>query len=74
MSEVAEMLQTYGGWGVSTALGFTVAAMWRYIKGVHAEQRQEGKDQTAALVEVRDAMRAFKEVMEKLADKLETRQ
>ena len=71
VTPVAEMLQTYGGWGVAT---LAVAALWRmaaYITALHKEQREETKESIAALVSTRDAMRAFEAAMHQLAAKVE---
>ncbi len=79
--EVAQMLQTYGGWGTTVICLTVIWRMAAYIAKVHEEHRDEGKEAAAvqreetkatvtALVETRDALRAFKEAMVALAEKL----
>ena len=83
MGDLASVLQTYGGWGISAVC---MVAIWRlvaYIGKLHAidkeeskaameAQREETRATVTALVETRNALGAFKEAMEALARKLES--
>lgn len=82
MTEVADMLQTYGGWGVTAICLGVIWRMASYITKLHDEQRKSDKEAAeaqradtkatvTALVETRDAMRAFKEAMVSVARRLE---
>ena len=69
------ILQTYGA---SSGVVICLTVIWRmasYIAKLHKEtaeaQRSDTKATVAALVETRDAIRAFKEAMEALARRLE---
>lgn len=82
MSELADILQTYGGWGISA---LCLIAIWRlvaYIAKLHSDDKEEAKAQleaqreetratVTALVETRNALGVFKDAMEALASKLE---
>lgn len=79
---IADMLQTYGGWGVASICLGVIWRMASYIAKLHEQQRkscaacalaakEETRTTVAALVETRDALRAFKEAMEALARRLE---
>ncbi len=82
MNDVAEMLQTYGGWGVSVICLAIIWRMAKYIRELHEQQREDDKATTAVqleetkatvtvIVEVRDAMRAFTAGMEAMTKRLE---
>ena len=80
--DFASTLQTYGATG---GVIICLTVIWRmasYITKLHEQQRAADKAATAtqredtkstvvALVETRDALRAFKEAMEALARRLE---
>ena len=80
--DIADMLQTYGATG---GVVICLTIIWRmaaYITSLHEQQREDDKEASeaqradtkatvAALVETRDALRAFKEAMEALARRLE---
>ncbi len=80
--DIADMLQTYGATG---GVVICLTIIWRmaaYIASLHEQQREDDKEAAeaqradtkatvAALVETRDALRAFKEAMEALARRLE---
>lgn len=82
MNEIAQTLQTYGGWGVAAVCLAIIWRMGSYIADTHENQRKDDAAATAAakedikttveaLVETRAALRAFKEAMEVLARRLE---
>jgi hypothetical protein len=82
MFDVAEALHTYGGWAVAAACMIVIWKMWTYITRLHAErqaeskaaieaQREETRATVTALIETREALRAFKGAMETLAHNLE---
>ncbi len=82
MIEIANLLQTYGGWGISALCIMSIWRMGKYITQLHSDQQKEAKataeaqrEETraivTALVETRDALRSFKEAMQALANKLE---
>ena len=80
--DFATMLQTYGATG---GVVICLSVIWRmaaYITKLHEQQRtgdkaaaeaqrSDTKATVAALVETRDALRAFKDAMEALARRLE---
>ena len=78
---MAEMLQEYGGWGVSAVCLTVIWRMGAYIAKLHENQRkadaaaveatrEDVRVMVTALIETRDTLRAFKEAMEALARKL----
>lgn len=82
MTDIAELLQTYGGWGVSVICLIVIQRMASYISSLHEQQREDDKataaiqiEETKAtvtvIVEVRDAMRAFTEGMGAMTKRLE---
>lgn len=82
MSELADVLQTYGGWGVSVVCLFVIRQMAAYVKKLHNQQhvqakaaaetqREETRATVTAIVETRDALRTTKDAMDALARKLE---
>ena len=82
MTELAETLQTYGGWGVAAVCLTIIWRMASYITKLHDQQRtadketaetqrEDTKATVAALIGTRDALRTFKEAMEALARRLE---
>ena len=82
MLELAEVLQTYGGWGTTVVCLGIVWRMAVYIRQLHEQQRvgdataavaakEDTRITVAALIETRDALRAFKEAMEALTRRLE---
>jgi len=84
MSELAETLQTYGGWGMTTVCLTVIWRLGTYIAKLHEQQRTTdaaaalaAKDDTritvAALIETRDALHAVKEAMQTLARNLDQR-
>jgi len=79
---IADALQTYGPWAVVTVLLEIIRRLAGYVKKLHeqqresdrsamAAQREETKATVTAIVETRDALRAFREAMEVLARKLD---
>jgi hypothetical protein len=61
---LAQTLNDYGPWAVVALETMGIVWLAKYIVRLHEEGREEGKIVTAALVETRDAMRAFKEAFE----------
>ena len=83
MGDLASILYTYGGWGISAVCFFAIWRMAKHIiethkqqraddKAVAEAQREETRATVTALVETRNALAAFKEAMEALARKLES--
>ena len=83
MGDLASVLHTYGGWGISAVCLVAIWRMANYIGKLHAErqeeakaaietQREETRATVTALVETRNALGAFKEAMEALARRLES--
>lgn len=81
MIELANILQTYGPWGIVVLQFVVIRVMAKHIEQLHAQSRQDAitavssqKEETktivTALVETRDALRAFKDAMEALAQRL----
>ena len=69
LASVADLLQTYGGWGVAVFLGFACWRLLAYIGRLHNEQKLESKELVEALVTVRESLDAFKDVLSALANK-----
>ena len=78
---IADLLQLYGGWGLSAVLMATVGALARHIMRLNAERLQDQKEvneETLQIVEKRieadlkhaEAFRSLKEVVSKLIEKL----
>ena len=78
---IADLLQLYGGWGLSAVLMATVGALARHIMKLNAERLQDQKEvneETLQIVEKRieadlkhaEAFRSLKEVVSKLIEKL----
>jgi len=81
MNDITAILQNYGAWGIVTLQFVVIGRLAAYIKRLHEQQREsdravliaqreETKATITALVETRDALRAFKEAMEVLARQL----
>jgi hypothetical protein len=84
MGDLAAILYTYGGWGISAVCFFAIWRMAKYIiktheqqraddKAVAAAQREETRETITVLVETRNALAAFKGAIEALDRKLEAR-
>lgn len=78
---LADVLQTYGGWGVSAILMVTVGFMARHIQHLNSERLEDQKaynEEMLQLVEKRvetdlkhaAAFRSLREVIGKLVDRL----
>jgi len=79
---VAQLLETYGGWGLSTVLLATIWRLLRYIAEMHRQReadaakvaedlKEETRETVTALVEVKNAMGKFGEAMDRLSKRLE---
>lgn len=62
---LAQALNDYGAWSVVAIETLAIVWLAKYIVRLHEELREEGKTQTAALVETKSAMMAFKEAIER---------
>jgi hypothetical protein len=78
---IADVLQTYGGWGVSTVMMITVWIMARHIMKMNKERLDDHKaynEEMLSIVEKRvetdlkhaEAFRSLREVVSRLVDKL----
>lgn len=78
---IADLLQLYGGWGLSAVLMVTVAAMARHILKLNADRfndQKEANEEVLQMIEKRieadlkhaSAFKSLKDVVEKLIEKL----
>lgn len=80
-SSLADILQTYGGWGVSAVLMATVWVLARHIKKMNEERLQDQKSHNEEMLHIverrvetdlkhADAFKSLREIIAKLIDRI----